>query len=210
MITEKDNYLTIESLSEGLYRDKGSRFLAFAFPVNDEAAIKEKLDNIRKHYHDARHYCYAWRLGSSMENYRVNDDGEPSNSAGKPILGQIQSFRLTNILVVVVRYFGGTLLGVGGLIKAYKTASQEALKNAVIIEKHVQELLKISFGYPEMNLVMKVIKEMGLEYFDEDFKMNCELKVKVPKSQTAKFTSIFQLNPNIKIKLLNTKKKVIR
>ncbi len=145
-----------------------------------------------------------------MENYRVNDDGEPSNSAGKPILGQIQSFRLTNILVVVVRYFGGTLLGVGGLIKAYKSASQEALKNAVIIEKHVQELLKISFEYSEMNLVMKVIKEMGLEYFDEDFKMNCKLKVKVPKSQTAKFTSIFQLNPNIKIKLLNTKKKVIR
>jgi uncharacterized YigZ family protein len=210
MISEKDKYLTIERMSEGLYREKGSRFLAFAFPVRDEAEIKEKLEYIRKKYHDARHYSYAWRLGPSMENFRVNDDGEPSNSAGKPILGQIQAFGLTNILIVVVRYFGGTLLGVGGLIKAYKTSSHEALKNAVIIEKNVQHLFKISFGYTEMNLVMKVIKDMGLKPFDENFKLQCELKVKVAQVDVSNFTGIFRLNPNIKIETLKNEEKVIR
>jgi uncharacterized YigZ family protein len=208
MISEKDKYLTIERMSEGLYRDKGSRFLAFAFPVSENAEIKNKLEYVRKKYHDARHYCYAWRLGPSMENFRVNDDGEPSNSAGKPILGQIQAFGLTNILVVVVRYFGGTLLGIGGLIKAYRTASHEALKNAVIIEKYVQQLLKISFGYSEMNLLMKVIKDMGIKPFDENFKLNCELKVQVPKTDVSNFTGIFRLNPNIKIELLSDKEKI--
>jgi uncharacterized YigZ family protein len=210
MIMEKDSYLTIQSISEGLYKEKGSRFLSFAFPVNDEAEIKIKLEYIRKKYHDARHYCYAWRLGPSMQNFRVNDDGEPSNSAGKPILGQIQSFNLTNILVIVVRYFGGTLLGIGGLIRAYRTASQEALKNAVIIKNHVHQSFKISFGYSEMNLVMKVIKEMELEHFDEYFKQNCELKVRIQKSQVGYFTGIFRLNTNIKIELLNSEEKVMK
>ena len=210
MISEKDKYLTIERMSEGLYRDKGSRFLAFAFPVNDETEIKGKLEYLMKKYHDARHYCYAWRLVPLMHNFRVNDDGEPSNSAGKPILGQIQSFGLTNIIVVVVRYFGGTLLGVGGLAKAYKTASQEALKNALVIEKYVQELYKISFGYTEMNLVMKVIKDMGLEHFDENFKLYCELKIQVPKCEVSKLKGILGLNPNIKIELISDKEKVIR
>jgi uncharacterized YigZ family protein len=201
---DKDSYLTIDSASEGLYRDKGSKFLAFAFPVNDEGEIRERLGSLKKQYHDARHYCYAWMLGASMDRFRANDDGEPYNSAGKPILSQIKSFRLTNILVVVIRYFGGTLLGVGGLIKAYKTASNEALQNAIIIEKHVHHVYTVKFYYSEMSLVMKVIKEMKLEPFDQIYEMNCEFKVNVPSSLTGKFTNKFRLNPNVKIEFSNS------
>ena len=202
---EADNYLTIENPSQGSYREKGSKFLAFAFPVYDEAEIREKLELLKKKYHDARHYCYAWRLGASMEHFRVNDDGEPPNSAGKPILGQIQAFKLTNILIVVVRYFGGTLLGVGGLIKAYKTASTEALKNARIIDKQILLIYKINFPYSEMNLIMKVLKEMSLEHFDQNFELNCELKVKVPRFHTVKFINELGLNSKLRIELLNNK-----
>ena len=131
----KDNYLSIEKRSEGIYKDRGSKFLAFAFPVYQEDEIKDILAELRKEYHDARHHCYAYRLGASKEIYRVNDDGEPSSSAGKPIFGQIQSNDLSNILIVVVRYFGGTLLGVGGLINAYRSAAADALINASIIER---------------------------------------------------------------------------
>ncbi|PLX14682.1 MAG: YigZ family protein, partial [Marinilabiliales bacterium] len=130
-----DQYLTISKPSEGLFKDRGSKFLAFAYPVSSEEEIKAFQEQLRSDYHDARHHCYAYMLGPKKENYRANDDGEPSSTAGKPILGQIRSFDLTNILIVVIRYFGGTKLGVGGLINAYKTAAEEALKNAKIIRK---------------------------------------------------------------------------
>jgi uncharacterized YigZ family protein len=199
---EKDSFLTIENSSEGLFKDKGSRFLAFAYPVKDEKEIREKLEILHKKYHDARHHCFAWRLGSLMIHFRTFDDGEPPNSAGKPILGQILSFNLTNILIVVVRYFGGTLLGVGGLIRAYKTASNEALKNAKIVKKYLHDVYHLKFKYDEINDVMRIIKELQLEYFDQDFKQNCELKVKVRRSQTTLFKEQFRNNPDLKAELL--------
>ncbi|HYW95669.1 MAG TPA: YigZ family protein, partial [Bacteroidales bacterium] len=140
-----DNYLTIKQRGEGLYKEKGSKFIGFALPVESEDHIKGELESIRKNFHDARHHCYAWRLGPDMELYRANDDGEPGNSAGKPILGQIESRKLTNVLVVVVRYFGGTLLGVGGLINAYRTAASEALDRSVIVKKYVYQGYAIRF-----------------------------------------------------------------
>ena len=175
----KDLYRTIESPSEGQFKDKGSRFLAFAFPVYHEQETKQQIAELKKQYHDARHHCYAWRLGADMDHYRVNDDGEPSGSAGKPILGQIHSRELTQILVVVVRYFGGTLLGVGGLINAYRSAAAAALDQAVIVEKKVEEQLVIEYGYDEMNAVMKVIKDFNLGFENKQFDMECSLTVRV-------------------------------
>jgi len=180
---ETDSYLTIVNPSAGLFKDKGSRFLAFSFPVENEDEIRIILENTRKQYHDARHHCYAWRIGADLSHYRSNDDGEPNNSAGKPILGQIQSFQLTNILVIVVRYFGGTLLGVGGLIQAYKSASMDALNNAEIIKRYVYLSYQMKFRYEDMNLVMKVIKDMNFEQWDQKFELECELKLKVRKSE---------------------------
>lgn len=174
-----DLYRTIKSPSKGLYKEKGSKFLAFASSVSSEEEIKEHLDHLRKEYHDARHFCFAWRLGNNMERYRVNDDGEPSGSAGKPIFGQIQSRDLTNILIVVVRYFGGTLLGVGGLIRAYRSAASDALDQARIIELKVYERVKLEFGYEQMNSVMKVIKDLDLEFENQDFDLACSLTLKV-------------------------------
>jgi len=188
---EQDRYLTIEKESEGIYKSKGSKFLSFAFPVKNENEIKKILDALKKKYHDARHHCYAWILGPSMQSYRTNDDGEPHNSAGKPILGQIHSFKLTNVLVLVVRYFGGIPLGVSGLVTAYRTASSEALGNARIIEKYVYNNYLIRFGYPEMNHIMKITKDMDAETYDPVFEMNCEIKVKVKSSMHEKF--IYQL-----------------
>ncbi|MEN8201451.1 MAG: YigZ family protein [Bacteroidota bacterium] len=175
----KDLYRTIEAPAEGNFRDKGSKFLAFAYTVNSEEEIREQIGRLKKEYHDARHHCFAWRLGADMEQFRVNDDGEPSGSAGKPIFGQIQSRNLTNILVVVVRYFGGTLLGVGGLMRAYRSASSAALDQARIIELKVHKTLKLEFGYEQMNSVMKVIKDLGLEFEDQDFDLKCTLSLKV-------------------------------
>ena len=174
-----DLYKTIKKRSEGLFKDKGSRFIAFAFPVNNEEEIKQRIAEIKKDYHDARHHCYAWCLGADRERFRANDDGEPSGSAGKPILGQIQSRDLTQVLVVVVRYFGGTLLGVGGLINAYRSATAAALNQATIIEKKVEDQLVITFGYNEMNAVMKVIKEFDLGYEDQQFDLECSVTIRV-------------------------------
>jgi uncharacterized YigZ family protein len=173
-----DLYKTIASPSEGLFREKGSRFISFAYPVEDEAQISQRIADLKKRYCDARHHCFAWRLGADMEHYRANDDGEPSGSAGKPILGQIQSRDLTQILVVVVRYFGGTLLGVGGLIRAYRSAAADALDQAVKVEKKVESQLVLQFGYHEMNAVMKVIKEFDLEFENQQFDLECTLTVR--------------------------------
>lgn len=198
---ETDSFLTIGEHSEGIFKDKGSRFLAFAYPVSSENDIIKILEKVRKEYHDARHHCYAWRLGADLKNFRTNDDGEPGNSAGKPILGQIQAFHLTNVLVIVVRYFGGTLLGVGGLIQAYKTASFEALKNAKIVKKFIYESYKLSFAYEDMNLVMKVMKDLNLEQSDQKFGLNCEMIVKVKISEKIKLTTAFRPDSSVKMKI---------
>lgn len=175
----KDTYLSIEAPSKGTYREKGSRFLAFAFPVDCEEEIKSRVTELRKEHHGARHHCFAWRLGSDMERFRINDDGEPSGSAGKPIFGQLESRSLTNVLIVVVRYFGGTLLGVGGLIKAYRAATVDALDQASIIKCRVKMNLQLNFGYGQMNEIMRIIKELKLEISRQDFDLDCVLELSI-------------------------------
>ena len=174
-----DLYRTIKFPSEGQFRDKGSRFLGFAFPVDHEEDIRERISDLKKRYHDARHHCYAWRLGTDMEQYRVNDDGEPSGTAGKPILGQIRSRELTQVLVVVVRYFGGTLLGTGGLANAYKRAASEALDRAVILERKVESRLELIFNYGSMNKVMKLIRDFQAKIETQQFDNECRVVVVV-------------------------------
>ncbi|MFO7669425.1 MAG: YigZ family protein [Bacteroidales bacterium] len=186
-----DLFKTISSDSEGQFRDRGSRFIARAFPVVTEEEIKGRIAILRKEYHDARHQCFAWRLGPEMERYRINDDGEPSGSAGRPIFGQIQSRELTDILVVVIRYFGGKLLGVGGLINAYKTSASNALENAIIIEKRVEKLLKLQFSYDAMNPVMNIIKEFGLVFDNQHFDINCKLNLSIWSRQIGEVTDRF-------------------
>lgn len=189
----KDSYLTIDTESEGLYKDRGSKFLAFAYPVSSEDEVKEKLEALRKKYHDARHHCYAWRLKPDHSLYRANDDGEPSSSAGKPILNQLESRELTNVIVVVIRYFGGTLLGVGGLINAYRTAASEALDKCKIIKKYIYKSYIIRFEYGLMNEVMKIIKEHGLINYDQHFELSCSLKIDLRIDQVGKVLDAFGL-----------------
>lgn len=172
---QPDRYNSILSPSEGIFRDKGSKFIAIAFPIRDEAEIQLYLEDIRRQYHDARHHCYAWRLGSTGESYRINDDGEPSGTAGKPILGQMLSMEISDILVIVVRYFGGVKLGVGGLINAYKAATREALEEAVICTKEIRARFELSFEYPKMNDVMRFVRENGLEIESTDFQISCKM-----------------------------------
>ena len=182
-----DLYRTILKPSEGIYKEKGSKFMAFAYPVSSEEEINLYLQDLRKKYHDARHHCYAWRLGSGKNRYRVNDDAEPSGSAGKPILGQIQSRDLSDVLVVVVRYFGGTLLGMGGLIRAYRAAASEALDLNTVTERKVFESMQVEFGYERMNPVMKLIKDYDLDFEDQVFDLACSLRLKVWKRNSEKF-----------------------
>jgi uncharacterized YigZ family protein len=179
-LKNKASYLTLASLSEGFYKEKGSKFLSFAYPVTTEEDIKGILDNLRKKYQDARHHCFAYILGKDKELFRANDDGEPNHSAGDPILGQIRSHSLTNVLIVVVRYFGGTKLGVGGLISAYRKAAAEAITNNQIIEKEDSKALHLKFDYLEMNKVMKMVKDINLEISDQTFDNFCEIKLWVP------------------------------
>ncbi|MCL2074355.1 MAG: YigZ family protein [Marinilabiliaceae bacterium] len=183
---QNDIYKTIENMSTAAYKEKGSRFLAFAFPVSNEEIIKEHLQNLKQKYYDATHRCFAWMLGLDENNYRINDDGEPSGTAGKPILGQIKSHEVTNILIVVVRYFGGTKLGTSGLIHAYKTAAAEALTNAKIIEKTVNIFYEISFDYKVLNDVMRIIKEENPKIINQKLDLNCYLKfyIRMSKSET--------------------------
>lgn len=183
---EHQSYLTIKKPTQGIFKDRGSKFISFAWPVNSEDRIKEILDTLRGKYHDARHHCYAWRLGAEKDHFRVNDDGEPSNTAGKPILGQIQKYDLTNILIVVVRYFGGTLLGTGGLINAYREAAANALEQSGIITENVEELYDINFPYSDMNMVMKVLKEEQAEQVTQDFGMDCSIRARIPLKKSKK------------------------
>lgn len=176
---QEDTFLTIENISEGLYKEKGSKFLAFAYPVRTVDEIKLIVKDLRKEYFDARHWCFAYMLGQDKAVYRANDDGEPSGSAGLPILGQIKSKNVTNVLVVVVRYFGGTKLGVSGLVNAYKTSTAEALENANIIEEIVKDKIEFSFEYLGMNDVMKLIKEYDLEIISQNFDNQCQMTLQV-------------------------------
>lgn len=182
-----DIYKSIASASEGVFRDNGSRFLAFAYPVETEEEIKEKVDALRKKYHDARHWCFAWRLGLGGSAFRASDDGEPAHSAGSQILGQIDSAGLSDILIVVVRYFGGIKLGIPGLIRAYRTSSRDALDHAEIVEKIAGEFWRLEFGYASMPAVMKVVKDMELPVSSQDFGENCSLRVRVRLSSKDAF-----------------------
>jgi len=164
-----DTYKTIESEAQGLFRDRGSRFIAIAIPVTSQEEIKTRLGELRKEYHDARHHCYAWVLSPDRQSWRVNDDGEPSGTAGRPILSQINARELTNILIVVIRYFGGTLLGVSGLINAYRSAASDALDNAMVIERHLVERWLLCFPYSAMNDVMKVLKDEECGQADHNY-----------------------------------------
>lgn len=170
------SFYTIQSPSEGIYKEKGSKFLAFAFPVNTEEEVKEKILALKKEYYDARHHCYAYILGADKSRFRAVDDGEPGHSAGDPILGQIRSKNLTNVLVVVVRYFGGVKLGVGGLISAYKQAAEDALINAVIVEREVMQLVKLSYDYAFSAETMRLVKEFDIIIRDQGFTDRAELK----------------------------------
>lgn len=174
-MSEANSFFTISSAAEGLYKEKGSKFLAFATPVDNENAVKQALEGLRKTYFDARHHCYAYILGSHSEKYRANDDGEPNHSAGDPILGQIRSRQLTNTLVVVVRYFGGTKLGVPGLVNAYKTAAQEALDNAQVLEVPIRDGIEVSFPYDKTSDVMRLLKEFNAEIVQQAFAENCRV-----------------------------------
>jgi len=178
-----DTYKTIGGISEGLYKEKGSKFLAFAHPVNTVEEVKPLLENYRKIYYDARHVCYAYNIGAEGEDYRANDDGEPSGTAGKPIFGQIQSFGLTNILVVVIRYFGGILLGTGGLVVAYKGAAAEALTTAEIIEKTVDTDFQFRFEFPFMNDVMRIVKNMDAAIINQSYEMDCFMHLRIRKNE---------------------------
>ncbi len=178
-----DNYKTIEKLSEGIYREKGSKFIAYAYPVFSIDDIKEKLNEIKKEHPKSRHLCYAYRLGLDKNNYRANDDGEPSGSAGRPILGQIDSFELTNIFVGVIRYFGGTKLGIPGLIHAYKTSTIEALQQATIIHKTQKNTYALSFDYTKMSDIMNSLKKNNIEIVEQNFQETAEIKIAIPQSE---------------------------
>jgi len=170
-----DIYKTIASTSQGIYKEKGSRFVSFAVPISSQEEIKPIIDKIRKEHHEARHHCYAYIIGYERIIWRVNDDGEPSGTEGRPILGQINSFGLTNIIIVVSRYFGGTLLGVSGLINAYRSAAESALRNAELTEKTVNEYYKITYPYISMNDVMKILKEENIGQSEQSFDIECNI-----------------------------------
>lgn len=192
MGTIKDEYTSIAGKAEGLFKDKGSRFISFAIPVETEDEVKSALEALRKEYHDARHHCYAYRIGAQGEKFRANDDGEPSGSSGRPILGQLDSRELSDVLVVVVRYFGGIKLGVPGLIRAYKTATADALDQAGTVTKIATKRYRICFGYLSMNAVMKILKDMNLPQAAQDFGENCSLETMVRLTAEESFLDRFR------------------
>ncbi len=197
---EKDTYKTIlKPSAEALFKEKGSKFFGYAFPVSSEEDVKEHIESLKKKHHSARHFCYAWQLGKSYEHYRANDDGEPSNSAGMPIYGQLQSFDVTNVLVVIVRYFGGTKLGVGGLIQAYKTAAQMALETCNIVERTIDETFLLKFEYPEMNTVMRIIKDEDISVINQKMELNCEFEISVRKNEADRVFELFENTYKVKI-----------
>lgn len=188
----EDIYKTISKPSIGeMFKDKNSKFIGYAFPVENEDQIKIQLDSIKKEHHSARHWCYAYQLGTEVSTFRANDDGEPNNSAGMPIYGQIQSFELTNILIIVVRYYGGVKLGVGGLINAYKTGAQLALEASDIIEKTINKKFVLKFEYKNMSKVMRLLKENQVEILKQKLELNCLLEISVRKGNALKIFELF-------------------
>lgn len=187
-----DTYNTIPSTGEGLYKEKGSKFIAFAYPVTTEAAIKSLLNQFHKEYHNARHICYAYKLGYNEKSlYRINDDGEPSGTAGKPIYGQILSHEITDVLIIVIRYFGGTKLGVSGLINAYKSAALEAIVNSGIIERIRQTSISVSYDFALTNEAMRVVKDHHLKISEQTYDTGCHLTVAVRLSDYDRVKSVF-------------------
>ena len=199
-----DLYKTITKPSvETLFKDRNSKFYGYAFPVTEEASVKDFLEFLRKKHHTARHFCYAWQLGTESVRFRANDDGEPSNSAGMPIYGQIQSFEVTNILVVSVRYFGGTKLGVGGLINAYKASARLTLESSAIEEKTIDDSFQLNFQYDLMSKVLRILKENSITITRQKLEMDCEMIIAVRKSLTQKVVKIFETLYKVEIKQLN-------
>jgi len=197
-------YKTIKEPSEGTYKEKGSKFFAFAYPVSTEEEIKEIQTSLRKEYYDARHHVFAWRLGADKKRYRASDDGEPANSSGPPVLGQIQSYDLTNILIVVIRYFGGTKLGIPGLINAYRTAAKDAIENAEIVTRTVYKVYRLSFDYALMNTVMKFLKDKNIEQFNQNFDLSCTLDIKVNIAEDESIISELSKIRELKTEYLKT------
>lgn len=201
---KEDTYNTITKASEEvLFKDKNSKFFGYAFPVITEANVKHNIETLKKQHHQARHWCYAYQLGTESIKYRANDDGEPSNSAGMPIYGQIQSFNVTNILIVVVRYFGGVKLGVGGLINAYRTAAQMAIEASNVVERTINIDYLITCDYDIMNKVMRVIKEKNLKIINQKLELNCEITISVRKKEAQSIFEIFNSIYKVKIKKIN-------
>ena len=199
---EEDVYKTIEKPSEEtLFKEKGSKFFGYTFPVLSEDDVKERLEELRKKHHAARHFCYAYQLGIEKIRFRANDDGEPNNSAGMPIYGQIQSFEVTNILIVSVRYFGGTKLGVGGLISAYKTSAQMALEASNILVKTINIQYKLTFNYDLMNAVQRIIKEKNLDIVNQKLEMDCQYIISVRKNDADSIYAIFDNLYKVEIKV---------
>ena len=201
---QKDTYKTLAKPSEEiLYKEKNSKFYGYAFPVTNEDEVKNHLETLRKQHHGAVHFCYAFQIGTNKIQYRANDDGEPSNSAGMPIYGQIQSFGLTNVLVVIVRFFGGVKLGVGGLISAYRTAAQMALEESEIIEKTIDIFFKVNFDYKNMNKVMRVIKEKNLSIISQNMNESCEIIISTRKRNAEMIFDIFDNLFEIEVKTID-------
>lgn len=197
----KDTYNTIDIAVENiLFKEKNSKFMGYAFPITSENEVKTHIENLKKEHFSARHWCYAYQIGTETFKFRANDDGEPSNSAGMPIYGQIQSFEITNVLLVVVRYFGGVKLGVGGLISAYKTTAQLTLEEANIIEKTIDKHFKITFDYKNMNKVMRIIKEKNLAIVNQKMELNCEIEITTRKKNAKQIFDIFSTLFEIDIK----------
>lgn len=197
----KDTYNTLEKAVENiLFKEKNSKFIGYAYPITSENEVKTHIENLKKEHFSARHWCYAYQIGTETLRFRANDDGEPSNSAGMPIYGQIQSFEITNVLIVVVRYFGGVKLGVGGLISAYKTTAQLTLEEANIIEKTIDKHFKITFDYKNMNKVMRIIKEKNLDIVNQKMELNCEIEIATRKKNAKQIFDIFSTLFEIDIK----------
>lgn len=199
MIFQPDEYYTLKKPSEGLYKEKGSKFLSYAYPVHSEEEIKGILQLLKKMHFDARHHCFAWQLGKDSIQFRSNDDGEPSGTAGKPIYGQILSHELSNVLVVVIRYFGGTKLGTSGLIHAYKTASADAIAHSEIVKLQIHSHYRVSFNYEAMNDVMRIIKEEEPQIYAQNFELRCQMHLSVRRGNAELFCSKLSKITSVKI-----------
>ncbi len=201
---EKDTYKTISRKGEGLYKEKGSKFISLAIPIESEEEVKSMLEKLKKEYHDARHHCYSFCIGKDYSFFRYGDDGEPSGTAGRPIHNQILSYEVTNALVVVIRYFGGTKLGASGLVKAYKTAARDALASAHITEKYIQDYYEIIYDYPETNDVMKLVNDDIINVISQDFEIKCKMYISVRKSESNRIFKTFEKNNKLVINYLKT------